>query len=83
LEADGCLWHYCRECGYATPDYQPDALTEHARSSTRDERLRRWFGVLTLHIWGHDLMTDNDAQNVVAQMLAPLLNERNLYYDHD
>ncbi len=83
LEADGDSWHFCPVCGYASGMYEEAARLKHDRDATRDERLLRLHGVTVLRIWGHSLLTDDDAYVTVRRMIVPFINEKRLYHDHD
>ena len=68
VEANGCVWHACATCGFDTPAF--DAAAVKARQARRDERLWRWFGVRTLHIFGHELTSGADAIIAVRAALV-------------
>jgi very-short-patch-repair endonuclease len=51
VEADGCMWHGCLECGY---DEARDR-GRRARDARRDKRLFTGHAIFTVRIPGHDL----------------------------
>jgi G:T-mismatch repair DNA endonuclease (very short patch repair protein) len=83
LESDGCNFHACPACGYADGGLADSARVIHARAKRRDERLHRIHHITVLHIWSHNMRTDEEALAVVWRMVAPLLNERNLVDDYE
>lgn len=69
LEADGCGYHGCYFCGGDLDE----SMMEEKRRKRRDEHLYRRWGVICLHVWGHNLKQDSDAINAIKTVLAPWL----------
>lgn len=70
LEADGCFYHGCRECGF-----HEDHPYAEAKRVWRDRKLQTEYRVAAvIHIFGHDLANDWIALKSVSAALAPYLD---------
>lgn len=79
IEADGDVWHCCPECygDDPNPDGAPAAYIRQ-RQATRDAWLRKRWGLHVVHLWGHDLQTQEQALATVRHALEPfhVIDER-------